>query len=437
MTAVLLISTLLAAGPSVNAAQFSPDIQETALRSTVKIVTTTGERVYTGTGCIVATQADAVIVVTAEHVVDTPGETIVTFYPFGPRTPKARMLDVIARNVSSDLAILHVEPPAVSPPALSIAPASAPVTTAKPPFGALTVGCSHANDPTCELVTVESLTQFRHKGATTWDWVTDKEPASGRSGGPLLSPRLEVLGICTSSVGSSGHYASLGDIRALCAKAPLNPLAPTLSRDPIQLSAQLLPRGPSRWADPTLGRCEANFQLRIDAQGPTSSAASLTAQLHIESLGNCHLVSGMRELAFLAPGTTSTEVTIQWDAAAVQQVALRLRPVEDQEAIFKQDSIDVTAAVTPATDIATTLAARVISVSTPPPPATSRSTHSARSELLRTGRPLSGLRSAMDATLHACWKRRWAAIRQRRRSQLCLCCWVPPAACRLVNWPLT
>jgi hypothetical protein len=212
MLAVLFALTLADRIPVIESKDFSAEAQRAAVTATVRI-TCAGA---TGSGAVIARDRGLfVYVLTAHHVVARNDSVAVeTFsvdsYPMPARTYKG---EVVARSKEKDLALVRVTTGDKPPGSVSVCPPQS-VPAAKEAFPALAVGCAEGEAPRCRIEKVKSKKQIKRPGVTDaiWAWEVAEAPRQGRSGGPLLDVKGNLIGVCSGVGDGNGYYCHLDEI---------------------------------------------------------------------------------------------------------------------------------------------------------------------------------------------------------------------------------
>lgn len=193
---------------TLDSADFSRARQEAAVTATVRVVNVTTDA--EGCGALVGRGGPFVYVLTANHVVDGAEELAVT--TFSARSyPKpanvSRSARVLARDEAADLAVLRLPAADAPPGCLKICPPGRVPRGSG--FAGLSVGCTGDEPPACRLETVRGKRKVRKPGVdgSAWYWETGREPAKGRSGGPLLDKGGYLVGVCSGASAGKGYYS--------------------------------------------------------------------------------------------------------------------------------------------------------------------------------------------------------------------------------------
>jgi S1-C subfamily serine protease len=159
-------------------------------------------------------QGPLAYVLTARHLVEGAEALELSFYSartFPKPGPVVRDVEVLASSTEADLALLRATVRVPLSAGLRLA-AEAP---AEMPFPALSVGCSDGLVPTLLLESVQSARRVRKPGMNeaVLMWELVREPASGRSGGPLLDRQGRLIGMTSGRSSGKGYCIHLDEIR--------------------------------------------------------------------------------------------------------------------------------------------------------------------------------------------------------------------------------
>lgn len=167
-----------------------------------------------GSGVIIGRNGASIYVLTADHLIGKgEGLEISVFskasYPQPSQTFAA--VEVIARNKDADLALLRIVSREAPPGTLRLCPADQ--APAEFPAAALTLGCEQGNAPSSWLDKIAGKKQVRKPaGEVCLAWELAREPAQGRSGGPLLDRRGLLIGVCSGKNDDKGYCTHLDEI---------------------------------------------------------------------------------------------------------------------------------------------------------------------------------------------------------------------------------
>jgi S1-C subfamily serine protease len=208
----VLLLTALTAGQT-ETPDFPPATREAAVAATVRIFNPA--RNEQGSGVILAENGPFVYILTANHIVDQAERLeIQTFSARSLPRPEAvyRSGVVFAQGKDEDLAVLRLATSDRMPGRVHVCPPARVPKEAG--FVALTVGCSNGRAPVCQQEKVTGLKRLRRPGADPVKlWETDREPAYGRSGGPLLDRQGQLLGIASGKSGGKGYFTHPEEIQ--------------------------------------------------------------------------------------------------------------------------------------------------------------------------------------------------------------------------------
>jgi hypothetical protein len=212
LTSLLLSSLCFAPGelPGIESKSFSRVVQNMVLLATVRVQNKGSE----GSGVIVRQQGAFVYILTAAHMVEGADTVSVSTYSARsyPQPEKAYdQAQVIARAAGPDLALLRLATRDLMPGLLPLCPADK--TPTEKDFPGLSCGVQTGQPPTCWADTVAGKKQVRKpNGQTSQVWELLREPAGGRSGGPLIDKRGLLIGIGSGRNDGKGYYAHLDEI---------------------------------------------------------------------------------------------------------------------------------------------------------------------------------------------------------------------------------
>ena len=215
MFAVFCALLVPGAVPTIDAPDFSKEVQVSAVTATVRVVNVT--RDLQGSGAILGAVGPSVYVLTAAHLVEkTDRLEVQTFTANSYPRPRGvyHGVDVIARSDElDDLALLRFTTTGAVPGRL-LGCAAERVPSDKQVV-ALSVGCSDGAAPTCVAGKVrKSQVRRALDGKTGVLWEAGSAPARGRSGGPLVDSRGYLIGICSGNADAKGYYAHAVSIHA-------------------------------------------------------------------------------------------------------------------------------------------------------------------------------------------------------------------------------
>lgn len=212
MTAAVML-LLLGQVETIDSKEFGKELQVAAITATARLVNAGQNEL--GSGVVLRQKGAFVYVLTANHLVEKTERLEVGLFS-AKSYPKpehvATSVEVLARSKDADLALLRLTVRNPVSARLPICPAKL-VPTEKE-FPVLTVGCDDGLAPTCRLDAVRDKKRIRKPGenGAALVWEAAAEPAKGRSGGPLIDRRGQVIGLCSGRSDGKGYYCHLDEI---------------------------------------------------------------------------------------------------------------------------------------------------------------------------------------------------------------------------------
>lgn len=211
--ASLLLSSLCYAPaelPGIESKSFSQVVQHMVLLATVRVQQPGAD----GSGVIVRQQGAFVYILTAAHMVEGVETVSISTYSAKSYPQPEKVYDkvqVLARAAGPDLALLRLTTRDTMPGVLPLCPADQAPT--EKDFPGLTGGVQTGQPPTCWADTVAGKKLIRKPGGQSCHvWELLKEPASGRSGGPLIDKRGMLIGIGSGRSDGKGYYTHLDEV---------------------------------------------------------------------------------------------------------------------------------------------------------------------------------------------------------------------------------
>jgi putative serine protease PepD len=187
---------------SLVSAQVPDAVRTRSLEAAVRITSEADQQF--GSGVVFARSGPHSYVLTAQHIVPTAKKVDVK-----TSSGKVFKAEVLARSSESDLAVLRL---------LTGAGLSATVPLAAEGAKARTVasiGWEKGDEPTCLEESLKQKVRLKKPGEKTAVacWETERKPAPGRSGGPLIDEKGLIVGVATGHDGATGYYVHSDEIR--------------------------------------------------------------------------------------------------------------------------------------------------------------------------------------------------------------------------------
>jgi len=184
-----------------------------------------------GSGVLVGRDNQYTYILTASHVVDPGTDIDVFLYWRNGQVVPARQSrkSVVHRTSHGDVAIVKMQTTAPMTGFLPICPRNlAPTGLGDSDLSSsfrtpiLSVGCDHGDPPYCWTAWAIGKS-YQPCGRRNHPYITTSyPPVSGRSGGPLVSTLGYVVGVCSSTSGTTGSFSSLPEIWRVCDAAGLS-----------------------------------------------------------------------------------------------------------------------------------------------------------------------------------------------------------------------
>lgn len=183
------------------------------LLSTVRIVNESTDGV--GSGVILAQTQGSIYVLTAAHVVDDSQHLEIHCFSGSSSKPTREFstVSVLATNSVNDLAMLQVTTDNELPVnKIEIAPSGS--RTSDEAVFVTTFGCSDGKAPS-ELVGSAKPASIRQNegGPVRLVWEFNRSSDHGRSGGPMLDEKSDLIGIASGVAGKKSYFAHLSALR--------------------------------------------------------------------------------------------------------------------------------------------------------------------------------------------------------------------------------
>ncbi len=199
---------------------FPPQLQVSAVCASVRILNATNK--FRGTGAVLRTSGPFVYLLTAEHVVAGAERLEVSTFSAAsyPRPDNTYFsADVVTKRKDQDVALLRLPTRDPMPGSLRICPPG--LVPREKTVPVMSVGCSNGEAPTCLIDRVLGSKRVRKEagGGVSLVWELSRQHAPGRSGGPLLDKRGDLIGVCSGTTPEKGYYCHIDEIHAWLKKS--------------------------------------------------------------------------------------------------------------------------------------------------------------------------------------------------------------------------
>lgn len=196
-------------------------LESTVRPAIVRVIDRSESRGGVGTGTIVGRNEAGPLILTAFHVVDPGLHLQVEFFKGDGSTLLCDRVEVLAIARDADLALIHAISDYQPPRMLSV-----PDDQDTPSGGVsfVSVGCNRGETPSWRAERMTGKTLLRRPSGRALFLLTDGEAIKGRSGGPLVDGKGNLIGVCrgglaaTALLPAEGLYASALEIHALLEK---------------------------------------------------------------------------------------------------------------------------------------------------------------------------------------------------------------------------
>jgi S1-C subfamily serine protease len=221
-------SPVAASGPAQPAAQGYENLLAAAVR--LRVEESKGQAYATGT--IIDAREGQALVITCGHVFrETQGKgplnvEIFERVPGGVRSAGQVPAQLIGYNLERDLALVGIWPTR----AVTVAPVAPKGAAIARGDRAVSVGCSHGEDPTALATRITTLDRYDAPPNIE----ATGAPVQGRSGGGLFNAAGQLIGVCfaADNEGNEGLYASLDSIHEQLAENGLGEISNRIAGEP-------------------------------------------------------------------------------------------------------------------------------------------------------------------------------------------------------------
>lgn len=177
-----------------------------------------------GTGAVVAIREGSAYLLTARHVMSSLSEMQCEFFPAENRYQPivVKPVNTLLSFANTDFAIVKVPLKGLTESqikSITVIPLPKPFDRPKVmqlPLPALSIGCDYGALPTAKAETIRARKLVKRQSELTgaFFWQVDSPPVQGRSGGPLLDRKGQLIGICVASRENLGYFLHLDEIHA-------------------------------------------------------------------------------------------------------------------------------------------------------------------------------------------------------------------------------
>lgn len=201
--------------PTVDLEGFKPEMQRQALLSTVRVHNKT--RNVLGSGVMLERDGTTVFILTAAHVVAGAEELTVDVFSAKSHPQQSQRFNsasviACAKDKQPDLAVLRVI--GYDGEAKGLKLGSMKESPKQKAVRAISVGCAELQAPTVRAETLLDVVRARRgdESKSSLFIRAESAPTIGRSGGPLVDARGQLLGICSGVNQGRGFYCHVDEI---------------------------------------------------------------------------------------------------------------------------------------------------------------------------------------------------------------------------------
>jgi Trypsin-like peptidase domain len=203
MKQIFMLTVFALIAQFTEAAEIPEEVRTRSKAATVKV--TSEEDQQFGSGFVISQNNSHTYLLTAYHVVPTANKVKVRV-----QGGKIFSAEVLARASENDLAVLRIAGTKDLPSPLRLAASGAK------PKNLVSLGWEKSDAPTCLEESLKGKVPLKKPGETNpvLCWETERKPAAGRSGGPLMDETGLVLGLASGHDGKTGYYIHIDEIQA-------------------------------------------------------------------------------------------------------------------------------------------------------------------------------------------------------------------------------
>ena len=216
---LIVAAYILATFPILESKEIPETVQRSVLAATVQILNPEAKK--EGSGVLIGIREGQGFILTARHVVAEARQWEVRFFEdesYPKSVLRVGKTSLLIQNQDADLALLRVDLKGVKnlPKPLKIRKEA----LKEKEFLAFSSGGSGTASPTLEPLQIQGRKLLtRPDRSSAFFWQSREAPEEGRSGGPLVDLRGNLIGICSGKQEEKGYYTALEEIRSWLEKS--------------------------------------------------------------------------------------------------------------------------------------------------------------------------------------------------------------------------